>query len=226
MPIRSSASRRRAPRTSSPRSWSPSAWRCIAAWARPASSPRSAVGNSPRAIGLRADMDALPIHEENGFDHRSRHDGKMHACGHDGHTTMLLGAARYLCATRNFDGCVHFIFQPAEEGLGGARAMIERRPVRAVPDGGGLRHAQPRRPAGRRASPIRAGPDDGGRGLLRHRYHRRRRARRAARAQRRPDGGRRRRSSRRCRPIVSRNARPPTRSWSRSPRSTAATPTT
>jgi len=83
------------------------------------------VGNSTRAIGLRADMDALPIQEENSFDHRSRHDGKMHACGHDGHTTMLLGAARYLAQTRNFDGQVHFIFQPAEEGIGGARAMID-----------------------------------------------------------------------------------------------------
>ena len=83
------------------------------------------VGNSPRAIGLRADMDALPIYEENGFDYRSRHDGKMHACGHDGHTTMLLGAARHLSATQDFDGCVHFIFQPAEEGLGGAMAMLD-----------------------------------------------------------------------------------------------------
>jgi len=82
------------------------------------------VGNSTRAIGLRADMDALPIQEENDFDYRSRHDGKMHACGHDGHTVMLLGAARHLSATRNFDGCVHFIFQPAEEGLGGAEAMV------------------------------------------------------------------------------------------------------
>jgi hippurate hydrolase len=82
-------------------------------------------GGSSRAIGLRADMDALPIQEGNAFEHRSVHDGKMHACGHDGHTTMLLGAARYLAETRNFDGQVNFIFQPAEEGLGGAMAMIE-----------------------------------------------------------------------------------------------------
>jgi hippurate hydrolase len=83
------------------------------------------VGNSHRSIGLRADMDALPILEANKFDHRSRHDGRMHACGHDGHTTMLLGAARHLAATRGFDGTVNFIFQPAEEGLGGANAMLE-----------------------------------------------------------------------------------------------------
>jgi len=82
-------------------------------------------GHSNRSIGLRADMDALPIQEANTFAHRSQHAGRMHACGHDGHTTMLLGAARYLAATRQFDGTVHFIFQPAEEGLGGARAMIE-----------------------------------------------------------------------------------------------------
>ena len=81
-------------------------------------------GSSPRSIGLRADMDALPILETNGFAHRSRDDGRMHACGHDGHTTMLLGAARYLAETRRFDGTVHFIFQPAEEGLGGAEAML------------------------------------------------------------------------------------------------------
>ncbi|CAO3352934.1 M20 aminoacylase family protein [Azospirillum melinis] len=80
---------------------------------------------SGRAIGLRADMDALPMPEANDFDHASRHAGKMHACGHDGHTTMLLGAARYLAETRNFDGTVHFIFQPAEEGLGGAKRMID-----------------------------------------------------------------------------------------------------
>jgi amidohydrolase len=81
-------------------------------------------GNGP-SIGLRADMDALPIHEANDIPYRSRHDGRMHACGHDGHTTMLLGAARYLAETRNFDGTVHFIFQPAEEGIGGAKAMLE-----------------------------------------------------------------------------------------------------
>ena len=82
-------------------------------------------GGSKRTIGLRADMDALPIQEANTFDHRSRHEGRMHACGHDGHTTMLLGAAKYLAATRNFDGTVNFIFQPAEEGIGGAKAMID-----------------------------------------------------------------------------------------------------
>ena len=83
------------------------------------------VGNETQSVGLRADMDALPIVEENVFDHRSRHEGVMHACGHDGHTTMLLGAAKYLAATRQFRGQVNFIFQPAEEGLGGARAMID-----------------------------------------------------------------------------------------------------
>ncbi len=82
-------------------------------------------GSSTRAVGLRADMDALPIIEANTFAHRSTHAGRMHACGHDGHTTMLLGAAQYLAATRKFDGVVNFIFQPAEEGIGGARAMIE-----------------------------------------------------------------------------------------------------
>ncbi|MGH7029503.1 MAG: M20 aminoacylase family protein [Stellaceae bacterium] len=83
-------------------------------------------GNSPASVGLRADMDALPIDEMNDFAHRSTKQGKMHACGHDGHTTMLLGAARYLAATRNFDGAVHLIFQPAEEGGGGGRVMVEQ----------------------------------------------------------------------------------------------------
>jgi len=86
---------------------------------------RLRVGSSARSVGLRADMDALPIQEANSFDHRSRHDGRMHACGHDGHTTMLLGAARYLAETRDFEGTVHFIFQPAEEGLGGAEVMVK-----------------------------------------------------------------------------------------------------
>jgi len=80
---------------------------------------------SGRAVGLRADMDALPMQEENEFAHKSRYDGRMHGCGHDGHTTMLLAAARYLHATRNFDGTAYLIFQPGEEGYAGAKAMIE-----------------------------------------------------------------------------------------------------
>lgn len=83
-------------------------------------------GSSARSIGLRADMDALPLHEQNSFPHRSRHEGRMHACGHDGHTTMLLGAAEYLAKAGNFDGSLYFIFQPAEETIGGARVMIEQ----------------------------------------------------------------------------------------------------
>lgn len=82
-------------------------------------------GQSNQAIGLRADMDALPIQEHNQFPHHSQYPGRMHACGHDGHTAMLLGAAQYLAQHRNFDGTVFLIFQPAEEQGGGAQVMIE-----------------------------------------------------------------------------------------------------
>ena len=86
---------------------------------------RLRAGSSARSIGLRADMDCLPIEEATNLPYRSQNTGRMHACGHDGHTTMLLGAARYLAETRNFDGTLHLIFQPAEEGLGGGKAMVD-----------------------------------------------------------------------------------------------------
>lgn len=82
-------------------------------------------GTDTKSIGIRADFDALPIFEETGADYSSIHPGVMHACGHDGHTAMLLGAARILAARNNFDGTVHLIFQPAEENFGGARLMME-----------------------------------------------------------------------------------------------------
>jgi amidohydrolase len=120
-------------------------------------------GNTPAAIGLRADMDALPIRELNDFAHRSTEDGKMHACGHDGHTAMLLGAARYLAATRNFDGTVHLIFQPAEEGGGGGRVMVEAGLFAKFPcDAVFALHNKPGIPVGdiaARAGPLLAASD-------------------------------------------------------------------
>lgn len=114
-------------------------------------------GGGSEAIGLRADLDALPIHEASGVPYASRHAGRMHACGHDGHTAMLLGAAKAISLRRNFDGTLYFIFQPAEENEGGGRVMVEeglfdRFPMRAVY---GM-HNWPRKPLGTIAT--RVGP--------------------------------------------------------------------
>lgn len=112
---------------------------------------------SGRTIGLRADMDGLPMQEENDFDHRSCLPGRMHGCGHDGHTTMLLAAARYLAQTQQFDGTAHLIFQPGEEGFAGAQAMIDDGLFRRFPcDRVFAMHNWPALPPGKVA--VRPGP--------------------------------------------------------------------
>jgi len=137
-------------------------------------------GAGDQSVGLRADMDCLPITETNDFEHRSRHEGRMHACGHDGHTTMLLGAARYLAATRNFAGTAVLIFQPAEEGGGGGEVMVreglfDRFPVDQIY----ALHNWPGLPPGQiavRAGPVMAATDEvtitvrgrGGHGAMPH----------------------------------------------------------
>jgi amidohydrolase len=112
---------------------------------------------SGRGIGLRADMDALPMHEENTFAHKSVVDGRMHGCGHDGHTTMLLAAARYLAETKRFDGTAYLIFQPGEEGYAGGKAMIDDGLFERFPaDEVYALHNWPGLPAGKIA--VRPGP--------------------------------------------------------------------
>jgi len=120
-------------------------------------------GTSRRSIGLRADMDALPMTETTGLAYASRSPGKMHACGHDGHTTTLLGAARYLAETRNFDGTVHLIFQPAEEDISGAKRMVDEGLFRRFPcDAIYAFHNLPGYPAGQvlyKTGPVTAAVD-------------------------------------------------------------------
>jgi amidohydrolase len=114
-------------------------------------------GRGTKSVGLRADMDCLPMHETGTVPYRSKHEGRMHACGHDGHTAMLLGAARYLAETRNFDGTAYLIFQPAEEGGGGGRVMVQEGLFKRFPaDEIYALHNFPALEAGKMA--VRAGP--------------------------------------------------------------------
>ncbi|MCX7960813.1 MAG: M20 family metallopeptidase [Burkholderiales bacterium] len=136
--------------------------------------------SSGRSVGLRADMDCLPMHETGDVPYRSRHPGRMHACGHDGHTAMLLGAARYLQETRNFDGTVVLIFQPAEEGGAGGKVMVEEGLFERFPcDAVYALHNWPGLPPGKiavRAGPVMAATDEirivvrgrGGHGAMPH----------------------------------------------------------
>ena len=139
------------------------------------------------------------MHETNDFAAQSQHEGRMHGCGHDGHTTMLLGAARYLAETRNFDGTAYLIFQPGEEGCGGAQGDDRGRPVRALPGRRGLRAAQLARPAAGHDRQSRPGPMMAAADEIEITIDGTRRPRRACRTSRSTGAGRRRTSSPRCR---------------------------